>query len=405
MDVDQHAATIERLLVAIHRALHIRPGSNLSREEYSRGFAAAWPGDGTHLVLDVSAGALLDQLYDAAGRVQDLAPRWEPQTLRGYVHDALHELAHELASPRAAALALAGRVRALPAERIVLLDVHGVRVDRSAHVAGVTFHPGHTRREIEDEYFDNSVEELVVRRIRADDDADTGFAEVRLLAEDAIAAASARLRVLVALCVIRQSLRTSDSLEQQLEYTAGVERTEHASFLTGIPGGTPSSYTWGHVGAGALLVDASSLERARARAGVRALEELAANMPAVPLGSRVDRVLRGAQLLGRSLDGDTDDRFLRRWSALEALTGSPRTAVTEGVVQRAAALLSLPQERASREAWLKKLYARRSQLSHGNVDDTPFDHDAVAFGCLCFDLLEIVAARSDTDIEAVFSSQ
>jgi hypothetical protein len=141
----------------------------------------------------------------------------------------------------------------------------------------------------------------------------------------------------------------------------------------------------------------------RQRPGARALESICVALPEVTPGSRMERVLRAIQLLGRSLDGDADDRFLRRWSALEALVGSPSPKTTDTIARRAAWLLEVPSARPARESWLKTLYKRRSQLSHGAVDGTPFDFDAVAFGCVCFDLLEMVAAREDVaDIDPLY---
>jgi hypothetical protein len=156
-----------------------------------------------------------------------------------------------------------------------------------------------------------------------------------------------------------------------------------------------------------LQHSATALERARARPGVQALEELVVALPAVAPGSRVERLLRATQLLGGSLNGDHDDRFLRRWTAFEALVGTRDQNIVQTVARRGAWLLeSTSTAREDRQRWLKELYDRRSKLSHGAVDRTRFDYDAVEFGWLSFEALERVAERTEAlEIEEVYPSE
>jgi hypothetical protein len=78
------------------------------------------------------------------------------------------------------------------------------------------------------------------------------------------------------------------------------------------------------------------------------------------------RIMRAATLLAESLDGQPEDRFLRRWMALEALVGREPGEVTERVSERLAVLTSDdPAERIRRKAFFRKLYGWRSDIAHG----------------------------------------
>jgi len=394
-----------RLLERLSRHLQVRSGPEMNLSEFDEGFAVAWSGDDSHVVLASAGARLLDEIHELVRATQGPSMRWQPDTLRRIADEAVQRLARHELSPQEAAAKVCSYHAQPAAERAVLINVHGLSIEQALDLCGITFYPAQLRPILQDEIFDQPVHELVIRPIaHAKARPTDAVAVVRVQADDGMAALSARLRILVALCVLRQSLRTQDSIEQQQEYTAGIERTEHTQFLEGVAGTTPQTYTWGDIRPQPLRHDAAGLARARERSGIRALEELAITLPGVAEGSRVERVLRATQLLGRSLDGDADDRFLRRWSAMEALVGSPARNTTAEVAARAAWLLESTATRAGREQWLKDLYRRRSQLSHGAVDRTPFDFDAVAFGCLCFDLLERVAARTDAhDIAALYT--
>jgi hypothetical protein len=354
-DNAQTPTALVRLFTKIERHLHVRPGSDVSLDEFTSGFSAAWPGDGVHIVLDSRGNKLLEELYREAIALQGPSLRWQLGTMRARVHAALDALAHGRVLPAVAASLIVGWSQTTPEERIVLVDVHGLSIEAPLAVAGVTFYPIQARRRLEDDYFMRDVDDFLVRPVHsAAARPNDACAEVRIRAEDEMAANNARLRVLIALCVVRQSLRTNETLEQQMEYTAGIERTDHTSFVAGVPGTNPQSFGWGDVVPQPLRFNEPGLARARMREGIRALETLSSCLPDVPLGTRVERVLRAAQLLGRSMDGDGDDRFLRRWTALEALVGSPSDNTTQEIATRAARVLEPLETRPSRERWFKQ---------------------------------------------------
>jgi hypothetical protein len=398
-------AQLDRLLQRIRRHLELRLGpANVPAELTET--AILWPGEDDHVVLLQSGAGLLEKVRELVQQQQRSALRWRADTFELITDHAIERLGRGQLTTADAAQVLASLSAVQADPRSVLVNVHGVEVQAPLDLCGVTFHPAKDRRRIHETVFALDVpEQFVQMRISGvpvgDSDA---VALVRVEADDQMAALNARLRILIALCVLHAAGRTNDPLRVHPEYTSGIARTEHSSFLEARVGQPPQSYRWTNLQLQPLRADAATLSNARTRPGIGALERLAQQLPVMPGGSRVERVLRAAQLLGRSLDGDPDDRFLRRWMALEALVNAGRTRIMEQVVTRSSWLLFGPAERAQRERWFEQMYDRRSRLAHGSIDRTPFDFDAVEFGWLAFDALERVAAlETVAEIEAVYT--
>lgn len=109
--------------------------------------------------------------------------------------------------------------------------------------------------------------------------------------------------------------------------------------------------------------------RVAAALGVRPAMSALARLAQQPRRARTPiqgRILRAATLLAESLDGQPEDRFLRRWMALEALVGREPGEVTERLSERLAVLTcDDPAERIRRKGFFRKLYGWRSDIAHG----------------------------------------
>lgn len=364
----------------------------------------AWPGENDFVVASVRAKKHVDELEQLTAKSLKNERRWRQDTPKLLVSSVLERLGRGELDIRAATQILSSLGTITPTERNVLLDIHGVRLSSPLELCGLILHPAGSRRALLESTFGFDVRELFVdmRLNEVPGGPDRVTALARIHADVQMAAENARLRVALALCVLHAAMQTADELRFQLEFSAGMQRTAESTFLEGVSGQQPLRLRASNIASEPLVADAASLARVRARAGIAALELLATRLPETPAGSRVDRVLRAAQLLARSLDGSTDDRFLRRWMALEALAAPGRDDVTTQIAERAAMLLFAADERPARVDWFKQMYDRRSRLAHGDVDRSPFDYTAVEFGWLVFAALEAVAARSDTDIEALY---
>lgn len=401
---ERRVSRLQGLLERLQRHLKLRQGAVAFPGELADA-EILWPGENGHVVLLREGAGLVKEIREVVREQARSSMRWREDTFEIVTDHTLERFGRgELSAVDAAQLL--GTLSDLdPDPRWVLVGVHGVHISDPMELCGIRLHPSGDLRQLHERVFGLDVREQFIQMRIAEMPAgkDDSLALVEVRADEAMAAENARLRVLIALCVLHAAARTEDALRLHPEYTAGIVRTQHSGFMETRLGQKPQTYRGTNLERRPLGADQATLELARQRPGIAALERLAQELPAVPPGSRVERVLRAAQLLGRSMDGDADDRFLRRWMALEALINPQRDRVVEHVTRRASWLLFEPSERKAREKWFSDMYDRRSRLAHGDVDRTPFDFEVVEFGWLAFDALERVAALQEiAEIDGVY---
>jgi hypothetical protein len=95
---------------------------------------------------------------------------------------------------------------------------------------------------------------------------------------------------------------------------------------------------------------------------------LAASVPTEVRDDMTHRLLRAAALLVESLDGDPEDRLVRRWMAIEAMLSIEGTEITQTLAERVAVVA---RDAASDRADLKRVmvssYGLRSAVAHGRT--------------------------------------
>lgn len=333
---------------------------------------------------------VVEQMRDLLAAAPGARDRWGATSREGMLSAAIGALAFGINGPERAATVLAHRILASPPSHVALLPVSGLRVAAPLLLGGVRFAPGtpDALAEILDPLPDLDVGEFLreagaVVWLRMDADAEVALTVLR-----------ERFRALLPLLLLARDEEETDwyremtiSIGSASAHAVAGASKQLAPFVL-----HPTVRGW------ELTVGEEDDARIQSSSGLRRVADLAAALPARPLGGVDGRLLRAAVLLGESFDGALPDRLLRRWMAVEALLGDSGSELGDRLCERMA-VVSHPDAgaRLERKRALRELYRDRNDIAHGRTPRAVPDSELTWFRMLAHVALRAIA---DLDVRS-----